>query len=201
MREEEDLISKIERSPEDADARLVYADWLEDRGDRRSALLRAKPGSLPVIETGLSVAPEWLARVDQAAIERCDYPDRSACPGRWEALPPGQSPRKRQCGVCHREVTHCASIVEARPIADGGRPVCVGSIVPRHPYDLAPIPMPPINPPAPRPITPVGNLMAPPRRPEPEIKPEPGPIGPPGNPPPPEREPTEARRWWQFWRR
>jgi uncharacterized protein (TIGR02996 family) len=40
MREEEGFLRAMLVSPEDARVRLVYADWLEERGDQRSAYLR-----------------------------------------------------------------------------------------------------------------------------------------------------------------
>ncbi len=41
MSDEEALIRAILADPEDRTARLVYADWLDERGDRRGAHLRA----------------------------------------------------------------------------------------------------------------------------------------------------------------
>jgi len=38
---ERDLLAQLTATPDDAAVRLVYADWLEQRGDRRGAFLRA----------------------------------------------------------------------------------------------------------------------------------------------------------------
>lgn len=40
MRDEADFLAAIQADPDDDDLRLVYADWLEERGDPRSEYLR-----------------------------------------------------------------------------------------------------------------------------------------------------------------
>ena len=40
--DERELIQEILSSPESDDARLVYADWLEERGDERGGFIRAE---------------------------------------------------------------------------------------------------------------------------------------------------------------
>lgn len=42
MYEEQGFLEQLREHPEDDVTRLVYADWLEDQGDPRSAYLRAE---------------------------------------------------------------------------------------------------------------------------------------------------------------
>ena len=42
MHEEQGFLDQLREHPEDDVTRLVYADWLEDRDDPRSAYLRAE---------------------------------------------------------------------------------------------------------------------------------------------------------------
>jgi uncharacterized protein (TIGR02996 family) len=42
MKSEKDFVAAIATSPDDRDLRLVYADWLEERGDPRGELVRAE---------------------------------------------------------------------------------------------------------------------------------------------------------------
>ena len=47
MTQDEAFLAGIVAHPEDPAARLVYADWLEDRGDPRAGYLRAQAGRIP----------------------------------------------------------------------------------------------------------------------------------------------------------
>ena len=62
---EAELLAAVERAPQDVQARAVYADWLEERGDPRGEFLR--------LEMQLSTLPERLAalvaRIDPAWIK------------------------------------------------------------------------------------------------------------------------------------
>jgi uncharacterized protein (TIGR02996 family) len=84
VNEDETFIRAIVDAPGDETARLVYADWLDDRADPRSAYLRAevewaKPwrdGTRPVespelrkLATGLD--PVWVARVSRPPVGVC----------------------------------------------------------------------------------------------------------------------------------
>lgn len=75
---ERELFAQLVATPDDAALRMVYADWLEERGDRRGAFLRgydrlvatepdepgrlAREGELSVLRRGLD--PQWLAVVE-----------------------------------------------------------------------------------------------------------------------------------------
>jgi uncharacterized protein (TIGR02996 family) len=139
MRDEEELLSQLVASPADDALRLVYADWLEERGDRRAAFLRAQVSGAkpprPSVKRALK-DPQWLAKVDRTDIENCGEPQfKFRCPLKWQALAPLDE-GVRYCGVCRREVFYCASLDEARQHARQGHCVAVASPIPRSPGDL-----------------------------------------------------------------
>lgn len=85
MNEEQAFLREIETTPDDNTHRLVYADWLDDRGDGgRAAYLRAevelaaqKPNRRKAIEprrrlmdTRAGLDPVWLARLEQPRVLR-----------------------------------------------------------------------------------------------------------------------------------
>jgi uncharacterized protein (TIGR02996 family) len=89
MHDEADFLSKLLESPEDDTARLVYADWLEERGDaesklkvqflrltvrlnetrRRSKMRTALRNELQPLAAKLPT--EWLAIVSRLPIDYC----------------------------------------------------------------------------------------------------------------------------------
>ncbi len=69
---EKTLLTAIEANTNDADARAVYADWLEERGDPRGEYLRLEAllfaGPTRILELTQHIDPAWLAAVTR----RCD---------------------------------------------------------------------------------------------------------------------------------
>jgi uncharacterized protein (TIGR02996 family) len=84
MNEEQALLDEIARNPRDDTPRLVYADWLEERGDPRAQYLRdeaelaaLKPRSRQAVAATRrlmaargKVDPAWLARLEQPGVMR-----------------------------------------------------------------------------------------------------------------------------------
>src|SRR5262249_10931714 len=80
MHSEEAFLSRLADHPDDDVTRLVYADWLDERGDARAAYLRAEvalAGLGPdhpeyaeardrLIEARGDLCPEWLVRSGRA---------------------------------------------------------------------------------------------------------------------------------------
>jgi large subunit ribosomal protein L7/L12 len=66
---EQRFLAAIQANPDDREAREVYADWLEERGDERGEYLRleAQLHSIPVRLAVLraSVDPVWLVQVER----------------------------------------------------------------------------------------------------------------------------------------
>ena len=64
---EQTFLAAIAANPNDAEARAVYADWLEERGDPRGDYLRLEAllhdGPARLLELTKQLAPSWLAAV------------------------------------------------------------------------------------------------------------------------------------------
>jgi len=160
------LLDEIRQRPDDPVPRTVYADWLEEHGHpERAEFLRqqlavgeAKTASDPDFVRAAArlaaLAPEvgnaWRARVAMAFIERCPKttpptPEGTpppelgfelVCPMRWDKLEPTDREGVRSCSGCHREVTYCTTIAQARTIARKGGCIAVDIATPRSPSDL-----------------------------------------------------------------
>jgi uncharacterized protein (TIGR02996 family) len=82
MSEEAQFLRALQESPGDDTARLVYADWLEERGDPRSEYLRLycrvlqDARRLRVLRLG--IAPDWLRQVHRDSFFKLDC-GRSVC--------------------------------------------------------------------------------------------------------------------------
>lgn len=159
------LLGEIRQRPDDPVPRTVYADWCEEHGHpERAEFLRqqlavgkAKSASDPDFVRAAArlaaLAPEvgqtWRAHVAMAFIERCPMPRRTpledrppdfgmelVCPMRWDKLAPTDREGVRSCSGCHREVTYCTTIEQARTIAQQGGCIAVDLATARAPYDL-----------------------------------------------------------------
>lgn len=56
MTDEADFLRALLAAPEDESLKLVYADWLEERGDDRAAILRGKSDAMPETAWGAFMA-------------------------------------------------------------------------------------------------------------------------------------------------
>lgn len=125
--EEKPFLDEIRANPDDDGARLVYADWLEERGDRRCEYIRAE---VVFHETSaedddfekrrellrdlqLDHDPDWTLRLARTDIENCPIEFEYACPKKWESLSPTTDAGVRVCGECRRSVYYCGTIAEA----------------------------------------------------------------------------------------
>jgi uncharacterized protein (TIGR02996 family) len=107
-------------------ARLVYADWLEERGHAlRAEYLRLQLA--PIDRFRLQalagrIALGWRARVARGPIEGCN---RADCPKEWTALAGRDHPSVRYCEACDRPVFHCENDAVERIHKDRNDPrVC-----------------------------------------------------------------------------
>lgn len=150
MNEEEAFLQRILANPTDDTARLVYADWLEERNDARAEFLRVECefASLPkederrarlkerLEELGASLDTRWLAAVSKSPIENCDLQFAYACPLQWDRLNATDDGSVRFCETCSKNVFFCPTIQEARRRASSGECVAVNSSLPRSEGDL-----------------------------------------------------------------
>lgn len=155
---EAELLRAIARH--DEAARLVYADFLEARGDMvRAEFLRlqqALVGTPPKDAAGKALfqkrserlrllaetVPEpWRVQVARPLVENCDAHFDFACPMEWGQLTETGEPNVRACKLCDELVYYSTSIAEARRHAFQDRCVAVDCTVERKPNDLVRIQM------------------------------------------------------------
>src|SRR5262245_55741121 len=100
-------------SPEDSTPLRVYSYWLVDRADPRSEFLRLTVAAAEapddesrsqaegrIREVRAALDPRWLALLDRAAIELCEFRFAYRCPQRWERLELTDDEFVRFCGQC-----------------------------------------------------------------------------------------------------
>ncbi|MDQ3341046.1 MAG: TIGR02996 domain-containing protein [Myxococcota bacterium] len=110
----------------DPDARLVYADWLEQRGlDHRAKFARDET-------PGPAEDATWRALIARAPVLGC-Y--QQACPKRWDLLELLPFDNIRHCPGCKLPVYYCAS-VEAI-VAQQGQPVALDATIDQQAAFLA----------------------------------------------------------------
>jgi uncharacterized protein (TIGR02996 family) len=152
MSDEAAFLNAILAKPTDNAPRLVYADWLNERGDpladakagylRDTALLmtararHAKRLWRRLHAAAASLPSDWLAVVSRVTIENCGNEFQLRCPKQWEELTATADLKVRACAECKQAVYYCATIHEARAHAGRGECVCVELGFPRTPGDL-----------------------------------------------------------------
>lgn len=149
---EHDLIAAIEGG--DDSARLVYADWLEQRGDlQRAEFLRVqhalmtteretpafheRTAALRALAPGLELP--WRQRLARPFVEGCDGGFEVPCVRDWSQLARTERPDVRHCDGCRKQVYYSATIQQAIGHARFGRCVAVDVSQRRRPHDLAPL--------------------------------------------------------------
>jgi uncharacterized protein (TIGR02996 family) len=153
MTDEDALIRAILAEPGDPAPRLIYADWLEERGDadsvRRAEYLRVEChlDSLPsadrtrrglqarLLELRMLVGDAWWRQLDWAKVEYC-VEFAYHWPRRWDTLLPTGDEAVRHCSVCQRDVHYCGSAREAHDLAEAGECVAIDSRLARLPLQL-----------------------------------------------------------------
>jgi len=126
--DEEAILSNVLTVPEDDARRLVYADWLEERGDylRATVALERLENEMPPPDQRVSlrrateigrlkrhlrdldhvIDQTWVVRLHRGWIEHCNmiFELRStrSCPRLWQSLPEGADHLVRHCGQCDR---------------------------------------------------------------------------------------------------
>ncbi len=151
MSDDKAFLDAILANPNDDETRLVYADWLEERGDPRAEFLRAETAAARMPEKDRRRAPleqrmrelrpsldaEWLALIDRTRIEGCSrLVFKFTCPKEWEGLKPTGDRFTRHCDECRKKVYYCDSVDLARRHAELGHCVAVDSTLVRTPGDV-----------------------------------------------------------------
>ena len=93
MHEEQGFLDQLREHPEDDVTRLVYADWLEDHDDPRSAYLRAEVALARMVDgdEGYEVAEAELTQMREGIEVR--WLERAG--KRWDVVFQGHSPDKK----------------------------------------------------------------------------------------------------------
>ncbi len=163
MNEEEGFLQHLLENPAEDSTRLVYADWLEERGDSPNAAkaeflrlsmlplkARKKAGiARRLRDLAEELDGEWLAVVSKLQIENCGVEPvenqlivrvRSQfsfiCDRSWEDLRTTDQPNVRSCVGCRKNVHYCASIEEARSRAENRECIALSLGVIRREGDL-----------------------------------------------------------------
>jgi uncharacterized protein (TIGR02996 family) len=150
MNEESAFLRAIAEDPNDEGTRLVFADWLEERGDPRAEVLRldcairrmtGREDDYDGVQARwwalrADLDPTWLAVLGQSVIENCGAQFQFRCPERWQKLKATELPMVRLCDRCHKEVYYCHTIEEAKEHACAGHCVAIDLQVDRRPGDL-----------------------------------------------------------------
>jgi uncharacterized protein (TIGR02996 family) len=162
---EQRFLAQIQARPMSDDDRLVYCDWLEERGfDDRAEFLRLQiklrtmsvkdpafqPASKRLHVLGMDLDVDWRTIVARPAIDNCNFRFELRCPKQWDALAPTSNPKVRHCDSCARDVIYCGTILEARQVARTGGCVAIDINVDRRPDDLEEPQMAVLGRPAPR---------------------------------------------------
>jgi uncharacterized protein (TIGR02996 family) len=152
MSDEAAFLSAILANPQDDAPMLVYADWLEERGDSfadakaiyvRDTIAFVNAGGRRAnkldyrLRLAARVLPnEWLAVVSRVVLEKCSAEFEFVCPKRWDKLTATDDVKVRGCDQCRQPVHYCTSMPEARAHAAQGECVAIQLSLPRRPHDL-----------------------------------------------------------------
>jgi len=131
----------------DEASRLVYADWLEERGDtlraqfvrvQEACLQPAPPAELveELRELSHQVDDDWRTVLARPLVENCQRKG-FACPRDWGSMTATRVAAQKQCDACHQQVHYVTSIAQLRARALEGFAIAVDLRVPRGgPGDL-----------------------------------------------------------------
>jgi len=164
MSDEAIFLTSIRAHPQDDLRRLVYADWLEERGTDE-ARVKAEYLRLEVHIAGMEPRhPErdahivrlrtiarlltsyWKASVSKLPIERRGVRWEFLCPKKWDELTETPDALVRHCSACKKDVHYCSSIEEAREVVVArGYCVVIDLRVRRQANDLPPPLLPVID--------------------------------------------------------
>ena len=139
---EEVFVRAILFDPADEEPRLIYADWLEERGDARGEFLRLDVALAKMsredpaytetfgrrTQAAAAVDLDWIARIATAPIGHCPKPLQFAflCPKKWEQLRADDADHSiRFCSECQKTVHYCDSLESARQHARAGMCVAI----------------------------------------------------------------------------
>ncbi len=118
---EQGFLAVLRAQPSDEATRMVYADWLEERGLTAKAELVRLSEYLDTVRHRHACAIEWRAVVVRTPIEHCS---KVGCPRRWDALTAvAADDFVRRCEVCTSRVSFCGDFEDVREAGQHGSAV------------------------------------------------------------------------------
>ena len=165
MHDESDFLRKLLENPADDAARLVYADWLDERADPESAAksqflrltvrqldpARPKDDDATLQKLAAKLDTDWLAVVSRLEVENCGGMRAEVeevrqlrnvfelvCDQQWDELTVTDDRAVRHCEKCRQNVHYCDTIMTAREHARQGHCVAVDLGIIRRNGDLRP---------------------------------------------------------------
>ena len=144
--EEMAFLRELLDMPEDRNSWLVYADWLDDRGDPRAEFLRLTVAHSLMAEGDPERAeaearlkqlraeldPNWMMMFDAAPVTYCYrwLGVRGRCGQSWADMAPTDVPDIRICRQCNKAVIYCHTLEEAREYDSCGQIVALSTRIP-----------------------------------------------------------------------
>ena len=130
------LLATLRARPGDELTRMVYGDWLEQRGQLANAEFVRAHGIDDATVLATTDA-SWRAITSHARIDRCIGND---CPRLWSALEPADGDElARRCSHCQKTARYCTTPGEARRAELRGelivldvKPPLRGTLIPRR---------------------------------------------------------------------
>jgi uncharacterized protein (TIGR02996 family) len=126
---EQQLLVALRAAPADASTRMVYADWLEERGLKAKTELVRHREHLDTFMHRNASTVDWRAVAVRTPIDHCAA---KKCPQFWDALAPNAATDyARACAACKKQVAYCADLRDVFAAAWNDMPVVFDAAVDR----------------------------------------------------------------------
>ncbi|MCX5742270.1 MAG: TIGR02996 domain-containing protein [Proteobacteria bacterium] len=127
---EDQFLVAIRANPTDTASRMVYSDWLEQRGlAAHAAFVRDESGEISDATFLAESDLDWRAITSRTAIDHCTKP---RCPRVWDRLVAmTDDERSRYCGTCQQRVYFCDDLDLLRQLGLRGLPVALDASIDR----------------------------------------------------------------------
>jgi len=129
--DEQRFLTALRVKPADPDQRMVYADWLEQRGRLVHAQVVRGDESADRDDVVAESDPQWRAVASCRPIADCTD---AKCPRQWHALVAvAHDERVRRCTVCSRRIRYCLHVLDPRGAETRGEGFVLDSSLTTYP--------------------------------------------------------------------